>query len=131
MYQVRVEGWFAAAHHLEHYHGKCERFHGHNYRVHVWAEGDSLGEGGMLVDFGVLKQAMNGVLARLDHSDLNDIAEFDGDPSAERIARWIFTQIMAENEGLPVSAVDVYETETSMARYRADQRKPAEVSENK
>jgi 6-pyruvoyl-tetrahydropterin synthase len=33
--------------------------------------GSDLGEGGMLVDFSLLKTAMNKVLSVLDHSDLN------------------------------------------------------------
>lgn len=117
MYKVRVEGHFAAAHRLTHYNGKCERLHGHNYRVRVWARGDTLGEGGMLVDFGALKGALNTVLARLDHSDLNEIQEFMQDPSAERIAEFIFREMAALDEKLPLCAVDVFETDTSMARY--------------
>ena len=54
MYLVRVEAWFAAAHFLKHYQGKCERLHGHNYKVRAWAKGPSLRPGGMLLDFGEL-----------------------------------------------------------------------------
>jgi len=118
MFNVRIEAGFAAAHRLIHYHGKCERLHGHNYKVRVWAEGESLGEGGMLVDFGILKKALGDIIARLDHSDLNEIPQFADDPSAERIAKYIFDGILATHPELPVSAVDVFETETSMARYR-------------
>lgn len=118
MFKVRIEGNFAAAHRLVHYNGKCERLHGHNYKVRVWAEGEKLGEGGMLVDFGLLKKALNEVLSSLDHSDLNEIADFADDPSAERIAKYIFDEIRAHDKGLPIAAVDVFETDTSMARYR-------------
>jgi 6-pyruvoyltetrahydropterin/6-carboxytetrahydropterin synthase len=120
MYQVRVEGGFAAAHRLLHYNGKCERLHGHNYKVRVWAMGSDLGEGGMLVDFSLLKTAMNKVLSVLDHSDLNEIEVFRQDPSAERIACYIFDSIKALEPVLPLSAVEVFETETSMARYSPD-----------
>ena len=120
MYEVRVEGGFAAAHRLLHYNGKCERLHGHNYKVRVWARGSSLGEGGMLVDFSLLKTAMNKVLSALDHSDLNEIEVFKQDPSAERIARYIFDSIKAQEPGLLLSAAEVFETETSMARYSPD-----------
>jgi len=120
MFKVRIEGSFAAAHRLVHYNGKCERLHGHNYKVRVWAEGETLGEGGMLVDFGLLKKALNEVLLSLDHSDLNEIAVFADDPSAERIAKYIFDGIKGLDKGLPIAAVDVFETDTSMARYRPD-----------
>ncbi|MGO8692417.1 MAG: 6-carboxytetrahydropterin synthase QueD [Rectinemataceae bacterium] len=117
MYRIRVEANFAAAHFLKHYKGKCERLHGHNYRVRVWARGDALDEGGMLLDFGELKAALRAVLEGLDHSLLNDLQDFKDDPSAERIAEYVFRALMARIPQAPLAAVDVFETETSMARY--------------
>jgi 6-pyruvoyltetrahydropterin/6-carboxytetrahydropterin synthase len=117
MYEVRVEAEFAAAHFLTDYHGKCERLHGHNYRVLAHARGGELGPGGMLLDFGVLKGALREACAKLDHSNLNDMSEFAGNPSAERIARWIFGEIRRALPDAPLWAVDVYETPTSRARY--------------
>jgi 6-pyruvoyltetrahydropterin/6-carboxytetrahydropterin synthase len=125
MYKVRVESSFAAAHRLVHYNGKCERFHGHNYKVRLWAKGESLGSGGMLVDFGKLKKALADVLDILDHSDLNQMPIFEDDPSAERIARFIFDAVSKAHPDLPISAVDVFETDTSMARYTGPGRRQA------
>jgi 6-pyruvoyltetrahydropterin/6-carboxytetrahydropterin synthase len=126
MYTVRVEDHFAAAHFLSHYHGKCENLHGHNYRVRVWARGERLDDGGMLVDFGVLKQCLGEVVALLDHRNLNDKPEFDNDPSAERIARYIYENLAARLPDFSVDAallqaVEVYETPTSLARYEASE----------
>ena len=120
MYSVCVETDFAAAHFLSHYGGKCERLHGHNYRVRLWARGGTLGEGGMLLDFAVLKDCLRKVSAGLDHTNLNDNAVFENDPSAERIARYIFdecTRILPPSEEALLWAVDVWETAASMARY--------------
>jgi 6-pyruvoyltetrahydropterin/6-carboxytetrahydropterin synthase len=122
MYSVRVEAEFAAAHFLSHYRGTCERLHGHNYRVRLWARGDTLDDGGMLLDFGLLKQALRDVIAALDHTSLNDNPVFQNDPSAERIARYIFEQVKARLSARSVDtallwAAEVYETPTSMARY--------------
>jgi 6-pyruvoyltetrahydropterin/6-carboxytetrahydropterin synthase len=120
MYSVRVEADFAAAHFLSHYRGKCEKLHGHNYRVRLWAKGGSLDEGGMLVDFAVLKDALKKVCSSLDHTSLNDNPVFSGDPSAERIARHIFDEaarLLPKDAAAFLFAVDVYETPTSMARY--------------
>jgi len=117
MYLVRVEAGFAAAHFLKHYKGKCERLHGHNYKVRVWAKGASLGEGGMLVDFTEFKAALRAVLDGLDHSLLNDEAAFEDDPSAERIAEFVFKALSLRLPLAPLHAVEVFETETSMARY--------------
>ncbi|MDR2509080.1 MAG: 6-carboxytetrahydropterin synthase QueD [Spirochaetaceae bacterium] len=122
MWTVKIESEFAAAHFLTHYHGKCERLHGHNYRVVVWARGAELSEGGMLADFGRLKQALRGVTGALDHTNLNDTPFFNGDPSAERIAFYIFQEMEKALRGVEIEAsllhaVDVYETPGNMARY--------------
>jgi 6-pyruvoyltetrahydropterin/6-carboxytetrahydropterin synthase len=117
MYTVRVEASFAAAHFLSHYQGKCERLHGHNYRVFAYARGEELDSGGMLLDFGVLKGSLREVLEGLDHCLLNDMEVFAGDPSAERIAKYIFDELSRRLPGIPLSAVEVFETDTSMARY--------------
>ena len=120
MYHVRVEADFAAAHFLSHYHGKCERLHGHNYRVRAWAKALELGEGGMILDFGELKSALRQVVGELDHRNLNEFPVFRDDPSAERIARHVFDGILALLPGAPLEAVEVFETPTSMARYERD-----------
>jgi 6-pyruvoyltetrahydropterin/6-carboxytetrahydropterin synthase len=117
MYYVRVEAGFAAAHYLSSYQGKCERLHGHNYKVRAWARGETLGPGGMLLDFGELKAALREVLELLDHGLLNEIPELGPDPSAERIAEYVFKGIASRLPGAPLHAVEVFETDTSMARY--------------
>ncbi|HPE36002.1 MAG TPA: 6-carboxytetrahydropterin synthase QueD [Spirochaetales bacterium] len=117
MYTVRVEAGFSAAHFLTEYHGKCERMHGHNYLVRAYARGGELDAAGMLVDFGVLKRHLRAVAESLDHRNLNEVPEFANSPSAERIARYVFESMMLADPSLPLSAVEVFETDTSVARY--------------
>lgn len=130
MFEVRVEADFAAAHFLKDYNGKCENLHGHNYKVFAHVKGTELNEGGMLLDFSLLKKVLKSVCKELDHTNLNDMEIFMNNPSAERIAMYIFNQIivkMKENnidlsskkssESAVLCAVDVFETETSRARY--------------
>jgi len=126
MYKLRVEEEFSAAHFLSHYKGKCEKLHGHNYRVRLWLCGEKLDEGGMLFDFSIMKKKLREVLALLDHSNLNDIEIFRGDPSAERIAKFIFEEIQKKLPGRETEllwAVDVFENSRSMARYSPPSRK--------
>ena len=121
MYHIRVEDSFAAAHFITDYNGKCERLHGHNYRVRVFASGPKLGTGGMLIDFGILKKALKEVLHVYDHSHLNELEEFShGNPSAELIAENIFNRLMVLLPGSPVKRVEVFETEKNLAAYTAD-----------
>ena len=125
MYEVRVETSFSAAHFLQDYHGKCERLHGHNYKVYAHVRGNALDEGGMLLDFSELKHTLCEVCSLLDHYNLNDFEYFRQNPSAERIATYIATQILErmpflKKNGVGTAflyAVDVFETDTSRARY--------------
>jgi len=122
MYKARVEAEFCAAHFLSHYHGKCEKLHGHNYRVRLWVRGKELDTGGMLADFSLLKKALNEAITPLDHSNLNDMEIFQNDPSAERIAKFIFEMVENKLGGLGIDknilyAVDVFENSRSMARF--------------
>ena len=125
MFEVRVEADFAAAHFLQDYNGKCENLHGHNYKVYAHVRGKELDEGGMLLDFSLLKKSLRQICGSLDHTNLNDMEVFKNNPSAERIAFYIFTQLnkvlsdekCLKHEGTELFAVDVFETPTSRARY--------------
>ncbi len=134
MFEVRVEADFSAAHFLKDYNGKCENLHGHNYKVYAHVKGEELNEGGMLLDFTKLKGALRTICKELDHTNLNDKEIFLQNPSAERIAKYIFDGIIEllsrENIDLTYSKnkkkawlyqVDVFETDTSRARYRIDE----------
>jgi 6-pyruvoyltetrahydropterin/6-carboxytetrahydropterin synthase len=121
MYTVRIEDGFSAAHFLTRYHGKCERLHGHNYKVFVTAAGAELDEGGMLLDFGILKAALRKTTRELDHTSLNDHNAFsDGCPSAERIALFVYQQMHAEMPSAHLSLVEVFETDRNRATYSPD-----------
>ena len=133
MYGGRVTADFAAGGFLKDYNGKCENLHGHNYKVYVHVRGNRLDEGGMLLDFTKLKVILRSVCAELDHTNLNDMPVFKQNPSAERIAKYIFDAIierellsgedLRKGEGKTsawLQAVDVFETDTSRARYMPD-----------
>jgi len=120
MYEVEITEWFSAAHRLRDYKGKCERLHGHNYKVHVAARSDSPGKGGMVIDFGDLKSATREVLESLDHNYLNDIQPFDTiEPSAENIAAFIFDEVagLLGKQAHLLHSVSVWESATSKATY--------------
>jgi 6-pyruvoyltetrahydropterin/6-carboxytetrahydropterin synthase len=117
MFEVSVQQTFAAAHNLRNYNGKCERLHGHNYRVEVTVTGENLNDIGLLYDFVELRKAMNGVMDKVDHRYLNEIPPFDSiNPSAENIAKYFFDQLRSMS--VPVSVVRVWETDTAVATYR-------------
>jgi len=123
MYEASVEESFAAAHNLRGYCGKCEKLHGHNYKVRVTLAGKELDSTGLLYDFVELKRVIQSVIRTLDHSYLNELPPFDElNPSAENIARYIYDeaakQLPAATNGAEIAGVTVWETETAAATYR-------------
>jgi 6-pyruvoyltetrahydropterin/6-carboxytetrahydropterin synthase len=122
MFEVTVEQTFAAGHALRNYHGKSEDVHGHNYRVRVTVEGAELDSTGLLVDFLEVNRLISGAVGYLDHRFINDLAPFDViNPSAENIAKYFYDKVSAglKNEApVRISAIQVWETDTSSAIYR-------------
>ena len=108
---------FDAAHNLIHYHGKCEKLHGHTYRLRVVLEGEPDAEG-MIIDFIELKQIVKErVISRIDHAYINDIIP---QPSAENIAVWIWGELAesVKRGNCSLYEVHVWETETSCVTVR-------------
>ncbi len=122
MFEVTIEETFAAGHALRNYKGKCENVHGHNYRCQVTLEGAELDSIGLLVDFVEVKRVVHGVLDRMDHQWLNEFPPFDAiNPSAENMARYIYDEVcqgLKTREGVRVSFVRLWETDTAFATYR-------------
>jgi 6-pyruvoyltetrahydropterin/6-carboxytetrahydropterin synthase len=123
MFEISVEQSFAAGHALRNYKGSCENVHGHNFKVQVKIEGERLDEGGLLVDFLDVKRLMKGVIERLDHQFLNEIAPFDvRNPSAENIAEYFHERMTSGLAATPVPVrireVTVWETDIQSATYR-------------
>jgi 6-pyruvoyltetrahydropterin/6-carboxytetrahydropterin synthase len=121
MFEVSVQETFAAAHFLRGYKGKCERLHGHNYRVEVTVAGDKLDSIGMLHDFVEIKRELRKLLERVDHYNLNDIPPFDEavNTTAENLAFYFWTEMQkALGDAVNVSQVRVWETDTAVATYR-------------
>lgn len=87
---VTKEFSFDSAHFLTNYYGKCEKLHGHTYKLHVTVTGP-VAENGLVLDFVILKKIVQEkVLSKLDHSLLNDIFP---NPSSEIIGQWIWEQL--------------------------------------
>ncbi|MDR1535477.1 MAG: 6-carboxytetrahydropterin synthase QueD [Planctomycetota bacterium] len=122
MFQLRVEDYFASAHQLRDYRGKCENLHGHNWRVGIVVSGERLDSLGMLVDFAVLKKILKRNLDRLDHSFLNRIPPFDSiNPTSENLAEHIFALLSGElPAGAEMTSVTVWESDRCAAVYRRD-----------
>ncbi|UCG81697.1 MAG: 6-carboxytetrahydropterin synthase, partial [Desulfobacterales bacterium] len=100
--------------------GACENLHGHNWKIEIYVTSQTLNEAGIVIDFRVLKEQVNTIMADLDHKFLNDLKAFKNhNPSSENIARYIAEQLALSlnDPEIKVSRVTAWESETSCATY--------------
>ena|SRR2546426_674357 len=132
MFKVTKHIEFCYGHRLLNYTGACRHLHGHNGRVEVDIESESLDARGMVRDFSEIKASLKGWIdANLDHRMLlrrddpllpqlrktgEQFFEMTENPTAENIAKLIYTH--ARSQGLPVVEVRLWETPSSYASYR-------------
>jgi len=81
MYILSVEREFDAAHYLRGYQGRCERLHGHRYRVMAHITVEKLDKTGMAFDFTMLKKILQEALEKYDHRCLNEDGALQEDKS--------------------------------------------------
>ncbi len=116
MYDASVVLGFSAAHYLKEYPGNCANLHGHNWKVTLTVRADKLDKLGFVIDFRELKKLGKEVISELDHTMINDHADFkETNPSSENIATWIFARLRdkVNDERVKLHAVEVAETENS------------------
>lgn len=120
MFEIFKERVFSASHQLREYKGRCERLHGHNWRVRVHLRAARLDDHGMVIDFHELDSIMAEAIEPFEHQHLNDVAPFDAvNPSCENLARVICERVIARLPagGAEVRCCDVWENDRSRARY--------------
>lgn len=120
MYEVTIETGFCAAHFLRNYEGKCEKLHGHNWKVQITVSAGKLDEKGLAIDFRDLREMANKFIEKFDHANLNDLPEFrEQNPTTENIARIIFEKFedAINGELVQVKEVRVGESDGNWASY--------------
>jgi 6-pyruvoyltetrahydropterin/6-carboxytetrahydropterin synthase len=123
MYAITVEMDFDAAHSLRGYKGKCEALHGHRFKVVATVKGKKLDDIGLAYDFTILKKHLGEILAKYDHTNLNDVPPFTRiNPSSENIATTIYDELKKKLAGAPVTLdnIEVWESPQSRLTYRPD-----------
>ncbi len=131
MYTVTKEIDFCYGHRLMNYDGACKHLHGHNGKVKVELQRETLDERGMVVDFSEIRSVIKDWIDRtLDHtmllrkddplvSVLKEKGErfyiMEQNPTAESIAKLIYDY--ARSKKLPVTRVTLWETDSSFAAY--------------
>jgi len=131
MYRVTEIVEFCYGHRLLRYQGKCAHLHGHNGKVEIELASGSLNAQSMVADFSDIGRIVKSWIDQnLDHRMLlhrddplvevlrrhdEPVFIMDSDPTAAAIARLICEY--AASQGLKVSEVRLWETDTSVASY--------------
>jgi 6-pyruvoyltetrahydropterin/6-carboxytetrahydropterin synthase len=115
--ELTKEYRFEAAHRLPRVPAghKCQRVHGHSYKVEVVVRGPVDPETGWLIDFGVIDDVWNVLHARLDHQNLNEVPGLENS-TCENIAIYLWRELRPHIAVL--DAVTVWETYDSKCTYR-------------
>lgn len=123
MYRLLIEDSFAAAHQLRGYMGKCERLHGHNWKIEAEVKAEELNDIGLAIDFRDLKSCLRGLLDQVEHLFLNEIPPFDKiNPSSENMAKWLYYEMgnKVNSDKVKVSRIVVWESDSAAASYSED-----------
>lgn len=134
--QIYKEIFFEATHRLIHYHGKCFRLHGHQWRVEAWVEGTIDERTGIVLDYNCIKE----VIGRFDHQVIlnvddpmvasieafHPVVTTPGDPTSELLAVIIADMIDSEaaQQGLDarVTRIRVWESTSCYAERTYDRK---------
>lgn len=105
--------------------GKCSypNFHGHNYVLEVWVEGEIDPETGFVIDLKELKHIiLDSIIERFDHRNLNlDCPEFEGiNPTTENIARVVWNILRDQLDPKFGIEVQLSETEKNKVFYNGN-----------
>lgn len=102
--------------------GKCNNpnFHGHNYTLEVWIEGEIDSETGYVIDLKIVKDLIKiEIEDRFDHRNLNlDCPEFTSlIPTAENIAVVCYNLLREKMDSKYALTIRLWETENNIVEY--------------
>lgn len=138
--KIGKEFHWEMAHRLPFHTGGCRNIHGHSYRLFVELEGVP-DENGMVLDYFIINDLVDPVIASLDHSFLCNSADtlirqflestdlkavyVDFQTTAENLAVWLcerFSEVFLPYKNLSQLTIRVSETERSFAEVATELR---------
>lgn len=102
--------------------GKCNNpnYHGHNYVLEVWLEGEIDPDTGYVIDLKILRDLIKQEITEpFDHKNLNlDCSEFANlNPTAENIALVCWQKLRAKLDDRYGLRIKLWETENNIVEY--------------
>lgn len=94
---------------------KCERLHGHSFRIEIAVRGEVGAKSGWVMDFAEIDEAFRPLFDCLDHHYMNEVEGLEN-PTSENLARWIWQRLETRLPGL--ERVVIRETCTTACVYR-------------
>jgi 6-pyruvoyltetrahydropterin/6-carboxytetrahydropterin synthase len=94
---------------------KCNRMHGHSFKVEISVEGETDLSTGWFYDHAAISRAMNPLLELLDHGYLNEIPGLEN-PTIENMCRWLWERLEPLLPGL--AEIVLHETPSARCSYR-------------
>lgn len=93
---------------------KCERLHGHSFRIEIVVEGPVNPETGWFVDYSEIDDAWSPLYEKLDHHYLNEVEGLEN-PTSEILSRWLWERL---SPALPsLAKIIVHETCNASCEY--------------
>ncbi len=112
---VRKVG-FEAAHRLPHVPPghKCQRLHGHSFRIEIVVQGTVDEKTGWFIDYSAIDDAWAPLFELLDHNFLNDVPGLEN-PTSEVLSHWLWQRLVGPLPSL--SKIIVHETCNASCEY--------------
>jgi len=96
---------------------KCQRLHGHSFKIELAVRGPVDPVTGWFIDFAVLQDTWKTLYDLLDHNYLNDVPGLEN-PTSEHLAKWIWDRFRPTVSSLV--RVTVFETCDARCDYEGD-----------
>lgn len=140
MFSVTKTFRVPVGHRLSLHLGLCKNVHGHNLKLEICVKSKVLNDNWMVIDFSDLKQIVNKIIEKWDHTLLlneNDhefinalsqttkILEIPGEPTAENLCYRLFEEIRIELDtqyrlGIKINFVRIWENDDAYAEYKGE-----------
>lgn len=119
MYTVIIQTSFTASHQIKFSSGFLEDLHYHNWQVEVAVGCEKLDEDGLGIDFNILKEQTDEIIAGFNGEKLENLEIFQkNNASAENVAKYIYQSLeKCITEKVQLEYVEVTEQPGCRVRY--------------